>query len=89
MDFRTNSGSVSAHRFGLRTGDAPLDEDFITLEIEEESCGRLQFDLPSDITDEEIAYIKSRVPRAESGLLELLDPDTGEVVFSCTPVLVH
>jgi hypothetical protein len=42
-----------------------------------------------DITDAEIAYINSLVPGAESGLLELLDPDTGEVVFSCTPVLVH
>jgi hypothetical protein len=66
-----------------------MDEDFITLEVEEEGCGRLQFELPLDITDVEIAYIKSLVPRAESGLLELLDPDTGEVVFSCTPVLVH
>ena len=62
-----------------------MDEDFITLEVEEEGRGRLQFELPLDITDEEIAYIT----RAESGLLELLDPDTGEVVFSCTPVLVH
>jgi hypothetical protein len=52
-------------------------------------CGRLQFELPLDVTDEEIAYIKSLVPRAESGLLELLDPDTGDIVFSCTPVLVH
>jgi hypothetical protein len=62
-----------------------VDEDFITLEVEEEGCGRLQFELPFDITDEEIAYLKSLVPRAESGLLELLDPDTGEVVFCCTP----
>jgi hypothetical protein len=65
-----------------------MDEDFITLEVEEEG-GRLQFELPLNITDEEIAYIKSLVPGAESGLLELLDPDTGQVVFSCTPVLVH
>ena len=43
-----------------------MDEDFITLEVEEEGCGRLQFELPLDITDEEIAYIKSLVPRAES-----------------------
>ena len=64
-----------------------MDEDFITLEVEEEGC--LQFELPLDVTDEEIAYIKSLVPRAESGLLELLDPDTGDIVFSCTPVLVH
>jgi hypothetical protein len=62
-----------------------MDEDFMTLEVEEEGCGRLQFELPLDVTDEEIAYIKSLVPRAESGLLELLDPDTGEVLFSCTP----
>ena len=71
---------------GWRCG---MDEDFITLEVEEEGCGRLQFELPLDITDEEIAYLKSLVPRVDSGLLELLDPDTGEVVFCCTPVLVH
>ena len=66
-----------------------MDENYITLEVDDEGCGRLQFELPLDITDAEIAYIKSLVPRAESGLLELLDPDTGEVVFNCTPVLVH
>jgi hypothetical protein len=64
-------------------------EDFITLEVAEEGCGCLQFELPLDITDEELAYIKSLVPRAEAGLLELLDPDTGGVVSCCTPVLVH
>jgi hypothetical protein len=35
------------------------------------------------------AYIQSLVTRVESGLLELLDPDTGEVLFSCRSVLVH
>jgi len=34
--------------------------------------------------DEDIAYIEL-VPRVESGLLELRDPGTGEVVFSCRP----
>ncbi len=66
-----------------------MGEDFITLEVDDDSCGRLQFELPLDITDEEIAYLKSLVPRAEAGLLELLDPDTREVVYCCTPVLVH
>ena len=66
-----------------------MDEDFITLEVDDDGCGRLQFELPLDVTAAEIAYIKSLVPRDEFGLFELLDPDTGEVVFSCTPVLVH
>jgi hypothetical protein len=66
-----------------------MDEDFITLEVDDDGCGRLHFELPLDVTDEEVAFIKRLVPRAESGLLELLDPDTGEVVFCCTPVLVH
>ena len=34
-----------------------MDQDFITLEVEEEGCGRLQFELPLDITDEEVAYM--------------------------------
>jgi len=49
----------------------------------------LKFELPLDVTEAEIEYIQSLVPRAESGTLELLDPNTGEVVFACTPVLVH
>jgi hypothetical protein len=57
----------------------------ITLEIDDDRWGRLEFELPTDATDEEIAYIESLVPRLESGLLELLDPDTDEVVFSCRP----
>lgn len=65
------------------------DEHCIMLEIEDIGCGRLHFELPLDVTDAEIAYIKHLVPRVESGLLELLDPRTEEVVFSCRPVLVH
>ena len=61
-----------------------MGEDFITLEVDHHGCGRLQFELPLDVTDAEIAYIKSLVPRDESGLFELLDPDTGEVVFRWT-----
>jgi hypothetical protein len=59
--------------------------EVITLEIDDDGCGRLQFELPVDATDEEVAYIESLVPRIESGLLELRDPGTGEVVFSCRP----
>ena len=62
-----------------------MGEDFITLEIDDHGFGRLQFELPLDVTPAEIAYIKSLVPRDEFGLLELLDPDTGEVVFCWTP----
>ena len=59
----------------------------LTLEIDDDGCGRLQFELPADATDEDVAYIESLVPRIESGLLELRDPGTGQVVFSCRPSL--
>ena len=59
----------------------------ITLEIDDHGCGRLQFELPADATNEEIAYIESLVPRIKTGLLELRDPGTGEVVLSCRPSL--
>ena len=36
-----------------------MDENYITLEVDDEGCGRLQFELPLDITDEEIAHIKA------------------------------
>jgi hypothetical protein len=58
--------------------------EFITPEIDD-GCGRLQFELPADATAEEVAYIESLVPRIETGLLELRDPGTGEVIFSCRP----
>ena len=61
----------------------------IVREVDDEGCGLLEFELPSDATDEEIAYIESLVPRLEGGLLELCDPDTGEVVFSCRPKVVQ
>lgn len=62
--------------------------EFIAVELDDDSCGPLEFEIPADATDEEIAYIESLVPRLESGLLELLDPDTDEVVFSYRPELV-
>ena len=49
----------------------------------------MHFELPLNVTEAEIEYIQSLVVRAESGMLELLDPNTGDVVFTCTPVLVH
>ena len=55
------------------------------LEVDDDGCGLLEFELPSDATDDEIEYLESLVPRLEAGLLELCDPDTGEVVFSCRP----
>ena len=61
--------------------------DVITLEIDDDGCGRLQFELPADASDEEVAYIESLVPRIESGFLELRDPSTGDVMFSCRPSL--
>ncbi len=59
----------------------------VTLEIDDDGCGRLQFELPADATAEEVAYIESLVPQIETGVLELRDPGTGEVVFSCRPSL--
>ena len=67
----------------------PVNDEFIALEIDDDQCGRLQFELPLDVTDAEIEYIRSLVPSLQSGTLELLDPNTGEVMFTCTPVLVH
>ena len=40
------------------------------------------------VLKDEIEYIRSLVPSLQSGTLELLDPNTGEVMFTCTPVLV-
>jgi hypothetical protein len=62
---------------------------FITLEIDDDGRGLLEFELPLDVTDAQIAYIKSLVPRVEAGLLELLDPETREIVFRCTPRALH
>jgi len=59
----------------------------LILEIDDDGCGRLQFELPADATAEDVAYIESLVPRIETGLLELHDPGTGQVVFSCRPSL--
>ena len=46
----------------------------LILEIDDDGCGRLQFELPADASAEELAYIESSVPRIETGLLELQDP---------------
>ena len=40
------------------------DEAFIPLEVADDRYGRLQFELPLDVTDEEIAYIKGPVSGA-------------------------
>ena len=49
----------------------------LTLEIDDDGCGRLQFELPADATAEDVAYIESLAH----------DPGTGQVVFSCQPSL--
>jgi len=64
-----------------------MDQQHITLEIDYEGRGTLQFELPADATDDEIAYFKTLVPRVEQGLLEMVDPDTWAVVFRCRPTL--
>jgi hypothetical protein len=55
------------------------------LEIDYDGRGRLQFELPPEMTDREIAYFKTLLPRVEEGLLKLVDPSTREIVFSCRP----
>lgn len=65
-----------------------MNDDFVAFEIDEDGCGQLKSELPLDLTAAEIKYIRSLVSRAQSGMLELLDPNTGEVVFTCTPTLV-
>ena len=64
-----------------------MKDDLVAFEIDEHGCGRLKSQLPLDFTEAEIRYIKSLIPRAEAGMLQLLDPKTGEVVFACTPEL--
>ena len=34
--------------------------EFLTVEIDLNGCGRLQFEVPPDVTDEEIEYLRSR-----------------------------
>jgi len=62
-------------------------DEFIAFEIDENGRGQLKSELPLDLTEADIEYIKILLPRAEAGMLQLLDPNTGEVVFVCTPVL--
>ena len=64
-----------------------MKDEFIAFEIDANGYGQLKSELPSDLTAAEIAYIKSLLPRAQAGTLQLLDPNTGEVVATCTPVL--
>ena len=67
-----------------------MDEDFfVTVEIDDDGCGLLRFELPPDTTEEEIEYFKTLVLREELGLIELLDPETREVVFFLRPTLLH
>ena len=49
-----------------------MDDHHITLEIEYNGRGRLQFELPADATDDEIAYFKTLVPRVERDCLRWL-----------------
>ena len=64
-----------------------MNDEFVAFEIDENGCGHLKSELPLDLTEAEIKYIKSLLPRAEAGVLQLLDPNTGEVVFACAPLL--
>ena len=80
---RADLATTSDVNFGV-TG---VNDEFVAFEIDENGCGQLKSELPLDLTEAEVGYIKSLLPRAEAGMLQLLDPNTGEVVFACTPVL--
>ena len=54
-----------------------MDDHHITLEIEYNGRGRLQFELPADATDDEIPYFGALVPRVEQGLLEMVYGNVG------------
>jgi hypothetical protein len=65
------------------------DEYCVTLETDDEGCGHLSFELPPDTPEEQIAYFKTLLVREELGSIELLDPDTREVVYFLRPVILH
>lgn len=66
------------------------DEDYcVTLETDDEGRGQLSFELPADTPAEQIAYFKTLLVREELGSIELVDPDTHEVVYFLRPVLLH
>ena len=54
MDFGTRTGSVCGQPFRVADWRCAMGEDFITVEVDDHGFGRLQFELPLDITDEEI-----------------------------------
>ena len=71
-----------------RKGSA-MEDGYITLEIHYEGRGRLKYQLPGDLTDDQIVYFKTLVPRVEQGMLELVDPKTCQVIFSWRPKVTH
>jgi len=67
-----------------------MDDDYVvTLEIDDEGCRHLTFELPAGTPDNEIAYFNTLVLREELGSIELIDPVTLEVVYCLRPVLLH
>jgi hypothetical protein len=47
--------------------------ELITLEIDDDGCGRLQFELPADATDEEVAHgaTNRNPPRAKASIADV------------------
>ena len=80
--------SVRRHKL-MNHEHITLEIEHITLEVDYSTRARLQFQLPADATDDEIAYFKTLTPRVENGLLEMIDPDTWAVVFRCRPTLLN
>jgi hypothetical protein len=58
----------------------------VTLRVDDE---HLEFNLPPGATAEEIGYLKTLLPRVAPGIVELLDPDTHEVVLTFYKPTLH
>lgn len=67
-----------------------MDDDYcVTLETDDEGCRQLSFELPADTPEEQVAYFETLLVHEELGLIELLDPDTHEVVYLLRPAILH
>jgi hypothetical protein len=65
------------------------DDYYVTLETDDEGCRQLSFELPADTPPDQVAYFRTLLVREELGSIELVDPDTHEVVYFLRPALLH
>jgi hypothetical protein len=67
-----------------------MDDDYVVmLEVDDDGCRHLRFELPAGTPDNEVAYFKTLVLREQLGSIELIDPVTLEVVYFLRPALLH